>query len=341
MKEPSKTSEKSTGGLSSEPVLVDGAGRALRTLRLSVTDRCNHRCLYCMPEQGIPLLPREAIMRLEETQEIVAALASAGIKRVRLTGGEPLVREGILDLAAGIRRIPGIESMALTTNGSLLQRFASGLRKAGLERINVSLDTLRRDRFKRLARRDTLDSVLAGIEAALQEGFLVHLNTVAMKGINDDEFGEICSFAWKMGAVPRFIELMPSGPLAFYSDDKFLPADLILKRIEAFLGLQARPIPSRLGFGPASYYELDPERRFGIIASVTGHICAECDRIRLLATGKLLTCLVRPEEALLKDALARGGKTEVIRRAMSAIRKKIHRNDALKGPPIVMSSVGG
>lgn len=323
-------------------VLLDGHGRPVRTLRLSVTDRCNHRCLYCMPEHGIRLLPRDSVMRIEEMVTITEALAGAGIRRVRITGGEPLVREALTDLIARISALPGLDSLAITTNGSLLESQAASLMAAGAQRLNVSLDTLTPDRFRTIARRPTLSAVLRGLDAAHRSGFRnIHINTVAVNGFNDDELMDICRFAWEIEAIPRFIELMPTGHTGYFSPEKVLPAQAVVQRLETQAGCRAEGTTERPGYGPARYYRLGGLGLFGVIPSVTGHICPTCDRIRLRATGELQTCLVRPAGPNLRDILRTSGDKAMLEAVRRALRDKADRPEELTGPVSAMSSVGG
>ena len=289
--------------------------RPITYLRISVTDRCNLRCVYCMPQQGIPFAPRSEILTLEEVLRIVRVMAPMGLKRVRLTGGEPLVRNGLAKLVRWIAETTGIEDVALTSNGTALAHFAPELAQAGLKRVNISLDTLRADRFGRITRLGRMGEVLQGVEAARQAGLSpIKLNVVVMRGINDDEIVEMARTTYEQDWEVRFIELMP-----FLEDDEagcfrdpsqvmgFVPTEKVKEQIERALG-ELEPAESAAGAGPARCFRLPGARGLvGFIAPLTEHnFCARCNRMRLTADGKLRPCLLTDHEVDLRAALRRG-----------------------------------
>jgi len=312
--------------------LIDPFRRSINYLRISITDRCNLRCVYCMPEEGIDWQPREHILTLEEIQRIVRVAATMGLRRVRLTGGEPLVRTGVVDLVRWINDTPGIEDIALTTNGIALAAFARDLARAGLRRVNVSLDTLRRDRFKEITRWGSLGTVLDGIEAARRAGLSpVKLNVVVMRDINDDEVVDMARTTLENDWEVRFIELMPfmeeetscrrgeaEVPLAF------VPTQEIKRRIEGELG-PLEPAESASGSGPAKYWRIPGARGLvGFISPLTEHdFCSTCNRMRLTADGKIRPCLLTDHEVDLKETLRSGGSDEDLKaRILLALRTK-------------------
>jgi cyclic pyranopterin phosphate synthase len=269
---------------------LDRFDRPLRSLRVSVTDRCNLRCQYCMPEADYVWLPRESILTFEETFRLVDAFTSIGVDRVRLTGGEPLLRRNLPELVEGLARRSAIADLALTTNGVLLAAQARALKSAGLHRITVSLDTLQRSRFEALTRFDSLPAVLAGIDAAGAAGFTpIKLDTVVMRNRNDDEIIPILEFAASIGAEVRFIEYMDVGGATQWSESDVVTRREILARIEEGFG-PVEPIAGR-GAAPAERFRLPSGTTFGIIASTTEPFCADCDRSRLTADGLWLLCL--------------------------------------------------
>jgi cyclic pyranopterin phosphate synthase len=281
--------------------LCDRFGRRIEYLRVSVTDRCNLRCVYCLPEGGVRWHPREAVLRFEEICEVVRVGAQLGINHVRLTGGEPLVREGVAELVRMLRTIPQLADVSLTTNGLLLARDAKALAQAGLRRVNISLDTLKADRFRTITRFGSIEDVQAGIDAALAAGLHpVKLNMVVMRGVNDDEIVELGRLAIDRPLHVRFIELMPIGD--YFAREKLVPSDEILARLRALGDL--RRIDGPTGCGPArSYTWAGAEGTVGIIGAVTETFCATCNRLRLTATGMLRPCLDDESAADLMPAL--------------------------------------
>jgi cyclic pyranopterin phosphate synthase len=268
----------------------DRFGRPLRSLRISVTDRCNLRCQYCMPEPDYVWLPRESLLTFEEIGAIADAFADAGVDRVRITGGEPLLRRDLPVLIARLAARPAIRDLALTTNGVLLAGQAAALRSAGLHRLTVSLDTLRSERFAELSRRDEHEAVIAGIDAARAAGFEgLKLDTVIMRGVNDDELVPLLEFSRERGAEIRFIEYMDVGGATRWSPELVVSRADMLARIEGRYG-PVTPL-GEVSSAPAERFRLPDGQVFGIIASTTAPFCAACDRSRLTADGMWLMCL--------------------------------------------------
>lgn len=282
--------------------LVDQFQRRISYLRLSVTDRCDLRCTYCMPERQT-FLPRKEVLSLEELHDLALGFIARGITKIRLTGGEPLVRRDMLELVRALGRQlgQGLEELTLTTNGTRLAEFAQALYQAGVRRINVSLDTLDRDRFARLARRDSLPQVLEGIAAAREAGLKVKLNTVALKEINEAELPDLIAWAHGHGHEITLIEVMPLGEIEEDRFDHYLP----LSAVHEALSRRWTMIPSahRSG-GPARYFDLaETGGRLGLITPLTNNFCDGCNRIRVTATGQLYPCLGGNERVDLRAAL--------------------------------------
>jgi cyclic pyranopterin phosphate synthase len=269
--------------------LVDPFGRIIRYLRISVTDRCNLRCVYCLPAEGVRWRSRDEILRFEEIHEIARVGVSLGLTHVRLTGGEPLIREGVASLVHMLAAIPGLNDLALTTNGVLLAQHAGALARAGLKRINISLDTLKAERFSQITRFGALKDVLAGIDAALAAGLNpVKLNVVVMRGINDDELAEMARLTLDRPLHVRFIELMPIGE--FFSRERLVSSEEILASLGALGELRSDAGPA--GCGPAMTYRLrKAQGMIGVIGAVTQAFCAKCNRLRLTSTGEMRPCL--------------------------------------------------
>ena len=280
--------------------------RPLRTLRLSVTDRCNLRCQYCMPEEEYIWLPRKDLLSFEETAFLVARFAALGVRRLRITGGEPLIRPHLPGLIRRLAPIPGIRDVALTTNGVLLADQAEALRAAGLDRITVSLDTLRRERFRSLTRRDRFDAVRHGIAAARAAGLQpLKLDTVVIRGFNDDELTDLFEFAAAEEAEVRFIEYMDVGGATGWRRDLVLEAAAIRERMVSRYG-PIEPVPAADPAAPARRYRVPDGRIFGIIASVTEPFCSSCDRSRVTADGRWFRCLYAPSGTDLRGPLRAG-----------------------------------
>ena len=287
------------------PSVADSFGRPLRSLRISVTDRCNLRCAYCMPEEHYVWLPRADILGFEEIATLVDGFTACGVDRVRLTGGEPLLRHDLATLVQLLAAKPALRDLALTTNGILLGEHATALRAAGLHRVTVSLDTLRPDRFRALTRRDSLGQVLDGIRAADAAGFRpLKIDTVAMRGVNDDELADLIEFARPFAAEVRFIEYMDVGGATHWSPDKVLSRDAILDVLQRRYGA-ITPLREESS-APADRYRMADGTMFGIIASTTAPFCRSCDRARLTADGMWYLCLYARLGTDLR-ALLRGG----------------------------------
>ncbi len=285
---------------------LDNNNRVLNYLRLSVTDRCNLRCIYCLPEEGVDFIPHEGILTYEEMLRVVGLCATHGIRKVRLTGGEPLVRKGIIPFIEKLCHIDMLEEITLTTNGVLLKDFARSLRDCGICRVNVSLDTLRPERFHRITRRDYFDRVWEGINEAASVGLdPVKINVVAMRGINDDEVLDFARLTYERSRHVRFIEMMPVGKTNNWSSEKFLSIQEILDIVRQ-LG-PIRPVDSKPLDGPAERYVLDgAEGEIGFIGALSHHFCEKCNRLRLTADGNLRGCLFSDHETDIKTALRQG-----------------------------------
>jgi GTP 3',8-cyclase len=291
-------------------VIVDRLARPLGSLRVSVTDRCNLRCRYCMPEQEYVWLPKQSILTFEEITRLVRVFASVGVEKVRLTGGEPLLRHDLTALTGMISGIPGVRDLAMTTNGLLLSRHAAALRQAGLGRITVSLDTLRPERMRELARTDRHADVLAGIDAARAAGFrgtggagALKLNTVVIRGVNDDELVDLVEFGRSHDAEVRFIEYMDVGGATEWSVEQVVSQHEMLDTLERHYG-SVTPLPA--GTAPAERFQLADGSTFGIIASTTAPFCRSCDRSRLTADGTWFLCLYAERGIDLREPLRNG-----------------------------------
>jgi GTP 3',8-cyclase len=299
-------------------MLFDRFQRPLRSLRISVTDRCNLRCQYCMPEQDYVWLPRESLLTFEETTAIVDAFTPLGLDRVRITGGEPLLRRDLAVLIEALAVRPAIVDLAMTTNGVLLASHAASLRAAGLHRITVSLDTLRPDRFHALTRTDDLPRVLDGIGAAAAAGFTsLKLDTVVIRGVNDDELVPLLEYARTVGAELRFIEYMDVGGATQWTPDSVVSRREILSRLGAHYG-RVLAIEEQSS-APADRFVLPDGTTFGIISSTTEPFCASCDRSRLTADGVWLLCLYAATGTDLRRPLRAGATGEDVQRLIEAV----------------------
>ncbi len=279
--------------------MKDKFGREITYLRISLTDRCNFRCLYCMPKDGVELLPHDEILSIEEIGVLVDIFTSYGIKYVRLTGGEPLIRKGFFDLLDIISQNKKIEDVSLTTNGYFLKEMVKPLREKGVKRINISLDSLRPEVFKKITRIGDLDRVIEGIHEAKMVGFSpIKLNTVIMRGINEDEVVSLVEFARDNGLEIRFIELMPNNHINGNFKELFVSNDQIKKKIgQAFVPRE------KTGWGPEDTYILEDGTKIGFIGAITHNFCASCNRIRVTSTGRLNPCLMSPLGIDLKPGL--------------------------------------
>lgn len=290
-------------------MLCDGFQRKIEYLRLSVTDLCNLRCRYCMPLEGAVKREREDILSFEEIARVVAAFARQGVKGVRLTGGEPLLRKDLPQLISMLKKIPGIEELSLTTNGVRLAAMAEELKQAGLDRVNVHLDTLDADKFSQITRWGRLEEVLQGIRVARSVGFSrIKLNAVLIQGWNDTEVEAMLRFAAQEGLILRWIELMPIGP-GLEMSDRFLPSAWVRERLEEKYHLL--PYGKRLGHGPAEYYKVfELNSVVGFIHAVSEPFCDQCNRVRLSADGRVQDCLAYDESESMLELLRRPGTTE-------------------------------
>jgi cyclic pyranopterin phosphate synthase len=327
-------------------MLLDPYSRKINYLRISVTDRCNLRCRYCMPEEGIPLISHEEILTYEEMLRMVRVFAREGISKVRLTGGEPLVRKGIVDFISRLSQIEGIEDLSLTTNGILLKEFAPDLKRAGLKRINISLDSLRRERFYRIARRDGYERVWEGIEASLSAGLSpIKINMVAIRGVNDDEIESFAQLTLRLPLTVRYIEYMPSGNGEEWKESDILTIPQIKNRLEKMGTLI--PIPPDRWDGPARRFRMAGALgEIGLIGAVSSHFCGDCNRLRLTADGKIRTCLFSDDEVDMKEILRKGGSDGDLReQLLLALQRKPERHHIntyqFKKCQRNMSAIGG
>ena len=290
--------------------MVDGFGRRITYVRLSVTDRCDLRCRYCMAEK-MQFLPKRDILTLEEMAALADIFIARGVRRIRLTGGEPLVRRDVMSLveALGARIGAGLEELTLTTNGTQLARYAAGLRAAGVRRINVSLDSRRPDRFRYITRRGELSDVLAGIDAAWAAGLSIKINMVALRGINEDEIEDMLLWCAAEGHDLTLIETMPLGEVEEDRTAQYLPLSEVKRDLERNYGLT--PSICRTG-GPARYYEVDEfPVRLGLITPLSGNFCDGCNRIRVAATGTVYGCLGHDQKVELRELIRAGGREAV------------------------------
>ena len=337
--------------------LVDSYGRVHRDLRISVTDRCSLRCTYCMPEDGVPWLPRATMLTTEEVVRLADVAVSMGIEEIRLTGGEPLLRRDLVDVVAGLSALDSAPEVSMTTNGIGLDKNAAALREAGLTRVNVSLDTLRRDVFISLAKRDRLSDTLAGVRAAAEAGLVpVKINTVLMRGVNDadEDVVALLTFALEHGYELRFIEQMPLDAQHGWDRSQMISGEEILTTLRTGYDLTAQPDESR-GSAPAELFDVRPLGAapgsaplgtVGAIASVTMPFCGSCDRVRLTADGMIRNCLFAAGETDLRTPLREGASDDELAALLRAsITAKlpghgINQPDFLQ-PPRPMSAIGG
>jgi GTP 3',8-cyclase len=327
--------------------LVDTFGRTHDNLRISVTDRCNIRCFYCMPETGVKFQPRDQILTFEEIERFVRVAVTMGVRKLRITGGEPLVRKDLSKLIRKLTAIEGIEDMALTTNAVLLADQAAELYDAGLRRINVHLDTLDRERFKHITRRDDLDRVLKGIETAQRLGYgPIKINAVAVKNLVEPDIVALARFGRERNIEIRYIEFMPLDAQGIWDRGRVLLADDMIAMLTREIG-PLEEIPDRDARAPATEYRFaDGIGRIGFIASVSRPFCLNCNRIRLTSDGKLRYCLFAIDETDIRPLLRDGGTDDDIR---DAVQKTVHAkwlgheiNSAqFVAPPRPMYSIGG
>jgi len=326
--------------------LYDGHGRAIGDLRVSVTDRCNFRCQYCMPAEGLPWLDRSEVLTFEELARLVALFASMGIHDVRLTGGEPLVRRGFPELAAMLAAIAGVHDLSVTTNGFLLERDAEALVHAGVNRFNVSVDSLQSDRFYALTRRDALPQVLRGIEllATFPEAHPIKINAVAIRGFTEDEVLPFAKLARSSPYEIRFIEYMPLDADHAWTPDQVLTGAEIREAIEAVYPLE--PEPREPSATARVYRFADGRGRIGFINPVSEPFCGDCNRIRLTADGRLRTCLFSLNETDLRSPMRDGADDDELEQVIrdAVWRKELKHHVGEPGfiqPERTMSAIGG
>ena len=323
----------------------DAHGRQIDYIRLSVTDRCNLRCTYCMAEE-MEFLPRRDLLTFEEIETLARHLVVRGVRRIRLTGGEPLVRKGVLELVERLARLRthGLNELTLTTNGTRLPEMAQDLFDAGVRRINISLDTLRRARFAELTRRDEFERVVSGIDAARDAGLAVRINAVAMRGTNDDEMRDLLAWCGARGLDLALIEAMPLGEVSVDRPAAHLPLDAVREELERHFTL----VPSlhRTG-GPARYFDVaETGTRIGLITPLSNNFCAGCNRIRISATGTVYGCLGHDQKVELRDIVRAGGEAaldEALERLLAG-KPLRHAFDAAQSEPALarhMSVTGG
>ncbi|WP_296013397.1 GTP 3',8-cyclase MoaA [uncultured Adlercreutzia sp.] len=333
--------------------MKDSHGRTIDYLRISLTDRCNFRCVYCMPEDGVCQMGHDEILRIEEIERLVRVAAGIGIKSVRLTGGEPLVRKGVVGLVETLTSIPGIENVSMTTNGVLLPRMIDDLKAAGLSRVNISLDTLDAEQFRAITRVGNLDDTLAGIDAALEAGLNpVKVNAVTVRSLNQD-FLEFAKLSIDRPLHVRFIEYMPLGDTSEDSGTGWGKADVIpSEELCALINEQARAagLPELrpagaskpLGWGPARYFEFPgAQGTVGFISPLSRHFCAECNRLRVTADGKVRPCLFSDTEYDVRTALREGDDEAVHGVLLEALGAKPDEHHDKVGTDRKMSQIGG
>ncbi len=324
----------------------DGFGRRIEYLRISVTDKCNLRCVYCMPLEGLPWLHRSEILSYEEIEAIVRTMAGMGLRRIRLTGGEPLVRRDLPALVRRLSAIDGIDDIALSTNAVLLAPLADELRDAGVRRVNVSLDSLRPDRVDAIARREGAHArIMEGLAAAERVGFEpIKINTVVLRGRNDDEIAAFARITMERPWHVRFIEVMPVGENLGISAEEYVPAPEILERVRGIGEL--RPVEGPAGNGPATYFRLpDAAGTVGVITPMSHNYCDRCNRMRLTADGQLRPCLFGSIQTDLRDPLRAGRPLEPLVRQTLAIKPERHHlvrgSQTGSGGLLALSQVGG
>ena len=347
--------------------LHDAYGRSIDYLRISVTDKCNFRCVYCMPAEGVPFRPHEELLRIEEIARFVRLATREGIRRVRLTGGEPLVAKGIVDLVRELHAIPEIEDISLTTNGAALPRLAPALKEAGLDRVNISLDTLDPAQFRRITRIGALEQTLAGIDAALTWGFdPVKINCVVVRRLEQDVFA-FAKLSLERPLHVRFIEYMPIGndetrahnapdpeaaryDASLWGRSDVVPSAELIERInaaakQASLGA-LEPVDEQgaapLGAGPARYFRFPgAQGTVGFISAMSNHFCSSCNRLRLTADGTIRPCLFSDEEYPVRDALRTGSDEDVLAVYRAALAHKPEEHAQIEGTARFMSQIGG
>ncbi len=328
--------------------LIDSFGRHIDYLRVSVTDRCNYSCFYCIPPEGAKTAARSDFLSYEELTRLIRLFSELGVSKVRFTGGEPLIRRDMVELARQVADLPGIHDLSLSTNAHLLERHAQALREAGVSRVNISLDTLNPDTFAEITRGGDLAVVLRGIDAALAAGMQpVKLNMVIMKGINDHEIEAMLDFAVGRGADLRFIETMPIGSAGRDGVSHYYPASKVLERVRKQCGEELIAVKGAKGAGPANYYQIGSGPvRIGVISAMSRHFCEGCNRVRLTAKGDLVLCLGQEDTVSLGTGLRQGlSDPELTRVILDAIAEKPERHEFGEKEEIIrfrdMSTIGG
>jgi len=329
------------------PLLQDRFERRIENLRISVTDRCDLRCLYCIPDETIDWLPKADLLTLEEIARIARLAVASGVKKIRITGGEPLLRRDLPSLVELLQGLPDLEDLALTTNGTQLARLAEPLAKAGLRRVNVSLDSLDRETFRRMSQRDSFDKVMAGIDAAVAAGLTpIRINAVLMRGVNEHEVVGFARLARERGFEVRFIEFMPLEHGQRWGTDVLVPGHESRQRIERVFPLVRKPDPDPHAPSRDWLFADGAPGLVGFIDAVTEPFCAACNRIRLTVDGKLRTCLFSLKEHDLREPLRSGASDEevvaLLHDAVATKEKKHHITDGLFiKPERTMSQIGG
>ena len=331
--------------------MIDKNNRNINYLRISITDRCNLRCVYCMPKEGVSVIGHNDILTYEEILRVINIAVQTGIEKVRVTGGEPLVRKGVVDFLASLKQIDGLKDITLTTNGILLENFAEGLFNAGIRRINISLDSLNPEKYASITRGGNLKAVLGGIDKAEKTGFLpIKINVVVIKGVNEDEVLDFAKIATEKPYQVRFIELMPVGEVGTHNNDKYVSNDFVMEKIGKYHILEPVSGLRNKTDGPANIYKIQGGKgEIGFISAISHHFCESCNRLRLTADGYLRACLLSDEEIDLKGPLRAGCsdleledliKTIIAKKPMRhniAISDKVHFKKCVRD----MRSIGG
>ncbi len=325
-------------------VISDSFGRQLKYLRISVTDRCNFRCRYCMPSNTFTHIECENILRYEDILFAAEAFAELGVNRIRVTGGEPLVRKDICGFLGRLTKIPGINEVMLTTNGALLPKFAVEIYEAGVRRLNISLDSLKEERGDYITGVKRFRDTMEGIRAAVRTGFSpIKVNAVIIRGFNDDEIGDFCRFAADEGIIVRFIEFMPIGNSAEWNKDSIVTGSEILERIAPFM---PEPLKKDENTGPARNYRLNNGGTVGIITPISRHFCGDCDKLRLTSDGKIRPCLLSDREINLNEAIRAKDSAALKELILEAVVTKGREHDVSAGEKNekfkrTMSKIGG
>ncbi len=322
---------------------IDRYSRTIDYLRISITDRCNLRCIYCMPEDGIVGKATSEILSFEEIIRVVKVCTAIGVNKIKISGGEPLVRKGVFELLESLISLPNIKDVSLTTNGVLVKKYIKELKNAGLKRMNISIDTLDALKFRRIAGQGELADVLNGIDAAIEDGFFVKLNVVVMQGINDNEILEFAKFAREKKLVIRFIELMPMVDNRLLSRDFYMSCEAVKNKLQS-LG-RLKPVYAKsFGNGPAQYFKMEGVSLVvGFISPISCKFCLSCNRIRLTSTGMLMPCLASSDGFDLRGPLRQNKEEDVLALLNKAILVKPPEHDFVLSFPrqYLMSQIGG